>query len=605
MLGDLGSILLAALGISFLIFIHELGHFMAARAFGVRVETFSIGFGPRLFGWRRGQTDYRLSLVPLGGYVKMAGEYGDLRDGAVLAADDLSAKPPWQRAIIFAGGVIVNVLFAFVVFPIAFAAGVPFTAPIVGGVATGGPAWLAGLQAGDEVLSVDGHRIYGFQDIALEVALADPERTVLRVRRDGREFEAVLRPVRNEAAGRWEIGILPAYDRTLVVEAGKPAFLAGLRTGDELVAIEGRELPPDRPFEFELDHALSQGRPVSLGVRRDAETIEAVVEPLHRPLDDTRLLGITPVDTRVASLRGEALARRSHPNAETRFPLQQDDVIRQVAGSPVAGSDQIAQALEAAPPGDVPLLVERSGAETKVVLPAAQRSLLATDVAFDFDHDGTIVRVLPDGALAAAGVRDGDEILELNGTPVRDYADLQARARGGETRFRVTFRDAAGETRAVEIETRPLVASDYGFSPTLRETRHAESIPGALRAGCATSLNMLRTTWLTLSRLITGDVAPENLGGIVQISVITYQVADAGFTKLLFFLGLLSINLAFINILPIPVLDGGQMLFLLLEKIKGRRLSERFLNAAQLAGLLAIVALVLYVTYHDISRLVG
>ena len=605
MLGDFGSIALAALGISFLIFIHELGHFIAARAFGVRVETFSIGFGTRLFGWRRGETDYRVSLVPLGGYVKMAGEYADLRDSTPLAADDLAAKPPWQRAIIFAGGVIVNVLFAFVVFPIAFAAGVPFTAPIVGGVATGGPAWLAGLQAGDEVLSVDGHRIYGFQDIALEVALADPERTVLRVRRDGREFEAVLRPVRNEAAGRWEIGILPAYDRTLVVEAGKPAFLAGLRTGDELVAIEGRELPPDRPFEFELDHALSQGRPVSLGVRRDAETIEAVVEPLHRPLDDTRLLGITPVDTRVASLRGEALARRSHPNAETRFPLQQDDVIRQVAGSPVAGSDQIAQALEAAPPGDVPLLVERSGAETKVVLPAAQRSLLATDVAFDFDHDGTIVRVLPDGALAAAGVRDGDEILELNGTPVRDYADLQARARGGETRFRVTFRDAAGETRAVEIETRPLVASDYGFSPTLRETRHAESIPGALRAGCATSLNMLRTTWLTLSRLITGDVAPENLGGIVQISVITYQVADAGFTKLLFFLGLLSINLAFINILPIPVLNGGQMLFLLLEKIKGRRLSERFLNAAQLAGLLAIVALVLYVTYHDISRLVG
>ena len=130
MLGDLGSILLAALGISFLIFIHELGHFLAARAFGVRVETFSIGFGPRLFGWRRGQTDYRLSLVPLGGYVKMAGEYGDLRDGTVLAADDLSAKPPWQRAIIFAGGVIVNVLFAFVAFPVAFALGVPFTAPV-------------------------------------------------------------------------------------------------------------------------------------------------------------------------------------------------------------------------------------------------------------------------------------------------------------------------------------------------------------------------------------------------------------------------------------------------------------------------------------------
>src|SRR5262250_2113922 len=100
MLGDLGSILLAALGISFLIFIHELGHFLAARLFKVRVETFSLGFGPRIWGFRRGETDYRVSAVPLGGYVKMAGEYGDLRDSTVLSADDLTAKPPWQRAII-------------------------------------------------------------------------------------------------------------------------------------------------------------------------------------------------------------------------------------------------------------------------------------------------------------------------------------------------------------------------------------------------------------------------------------------------------------------------------------------------------------------------
>ena len=91
----------------------------------------------------------------------------------------------------------------------------------------------------------------------------------------------------------------------------------------------------------------------------------------------------------------------------------------------------------------------------------------------------------------------------------------------------------------------------------------------------------------------------------MSISVLTYQFADTGLTKLLYFLGLLSINLAFINVLPIPVLDGGQMLFLLLEKLKGGRLSERFMNAAQLAGLLAIVALVLYVTYNDITRLVG
>jgi regulator of sigma E protease len=137
------------------------------------------------------------------------------------------------------------------------------------------------------------------------------------------------------------------------------------------------------------------------------------------------------------------------------------------------------------------------------------------------------------------------------------------------------------------------------------EALRAEGLAGSVRAGFDTSLNIIRTTWLTLLKLFTGDVATSNLGGIVSISVITYQFAELGFPKLLFFLGLLSINLGFINVLPIPVLDGGQVLFLILEKIKGRRLSERFMNGMQMAGLAAIVLLVLYVTYNDISRLVG
>ncbi|MBM3986233.1 MAG: RIP metalloprotease RseP, partial [Planctomycetes bacterium] len=245
MFSNLGSILLAALGISFLIFIHELGHFLAARLFNVRVETFSVGFGPRVWGFRRGETDYRLSAVPLGGYVKMAGEYGELRDGSTLAADDLTAKPPWQRAVIFSAGVVVNVIFAFIVFPVAFSLGVPFTAPVIGSVAEGGPAWQAGVQPGDEVLAVDGHRVYGFPDVALEVALSDPEGTTLRLRRDGRETEVVLRAARNTQEDRLEIGVGPASSRRLSVERDGLAWSAGLRPGDELVDVDGVPLSAD------------------------------------------------------------------------------------------------------------------------------------------------------------------------------------------------------------------------------------------------------------------------------------------------------------------------------------------------------------------------
>jgi regulator of sigma E protease len=599
MFGNFGSILLAALGISFLIFIHELGHFLAARLFKVRVETFSVGFGPRVWGFRRGDTDYRLSAVPLGGYVKMAGEYGELRDGSALAADDLTAKPAWQRAVIFAAGVIVNVLFAFVVFPVAFAVGVPFTAPVIGSVVEGGPAWQAGLQAGDEVLGVDGHRVYGFPDVALEVALSDPAGTALRVRRDGRESEVLLRATRNTQEERLEIGIGPASSRRLAVEPDGVAHSAGLRNGDELLDVDGAPLPQDEGLDAFLARRMGEGLPLTLGVLRDGERVEARLQPRRVVVEDQLLLGFLPADTAVVALRGPALA----PSGL----LQPGDVVREVAGVPVASAQALRDAAEAAPAGALPLVVLRGSERLELQLPPAQRAWLARDVAFDFDHARTLVRVLPDGAVAAAGLRDGDEILALDGEPVRDYPDLQERARTahGTGRHRITFRSPGAEARTLEVDPRPPVRWDYGCFVTLAEVHHKEDLPGALAAGWQTSLNMLRTTGMTLSRLVTGDVGAQNLGGIVSISVMTYHFADTGLTRLLFFLGLLSINLAILNILPIPVLDGGQMVFLLLEKLKGGRLSERFLNGAQLAGLVVIVALVLFVTYQDIARLVS
>jgi regulator of sigma E protease len=600
---NVGNILLAALGISFLIFIHELGHFLAARLFKVRVETFSLGFGPRLFGARRGDTDYRVSLVPLGGYVKMAGEYGDHDPDAPLAVDDLMAKPAWQRAIIFSAGVIVNFAFAFVAFPLAFSLGVPFTAPVVGSVVAGGPAWRAGLQPGDEVVAVAGNRVYSFQDIALEIALADPEHTRLLVRRDGEELLVPVRPARNESEGRWELGINPAFGAEVVVAPDKPAARAGLETGDRILALDGVELPQAPVLAGNLllagPFGAGAGQPVELAWDHQGERRQGRIVPDPAAEPPPAKLGVQPRGTRVAGLRGIA--------DEQPFAWRMDDVVLSVAGTPVHDREELLAVLSAAAPGDLASVVRRDRGSIEVMLPAAQRAAaVAGDVAFDSDMEGTSVRVLPDGALAAAGMRDGDQILTLDGQTVESYADLPRAVRADPRTYRLQYRRVADNSvQTIEVLTQRMVVPDYGFSPKPVETLHAEGFGGAVRAGIDTSLNIIRTTWLTLTKLFTGDVGASNLGGIVSISVITYQFAEFGFPKLLFFLGLLSINLGFINVLPIPVLDGGQMLFLLLEKIKGRRLSERFMNGMQMAGLIAIVALVLYVTYNDIAKLVG
>jgi len=160
----------------------------------------------------------------------------------------------------------------------------------------------------------------------------------------------------------------------------------------------------------------------------------------------------------------------------------------------------------------------------------------------------------------------------------------------------------------VSFVVKPLIRAehDYGFIPQLLHKRavvQAKDAFDAVRLGCVCSLDLVKQLYITLKRLLTGDVAAKNLGGIIQISRVTYRHAQDGWTRFLYFLALLSINLAFVNILPIPMLDGGHMLFVLIERIKGSPVSIQVLNYSQIIGLVLVLALVVFVTYNDILRL--
>lgn len=598
MLGSLGSILLAAFGISFLIFIHEAGHFVAARMFGVRVEVFSIGFGPRLFGWRRGETDYRISAIPLGGYVKMAGEYGDESENAPPAPDGLLGKPAWQRAIVFSGGVLVNFAFAFLAFPLAFTLGVPLPAPVVGSVTPGGPAWQAGLQPGDVVLQVNGRDVHQFPDVALEVALGDPRVTTARIRRGEQLLDVLMHPVKNEAEGRYEIGVGLPEAPGIHVREGGPAWQAGLRTGDRIVRLDELEVRGGLAHDPAVAQRLQRGRDLDVVWVRDGVERRATIRPETTRNETSARLGVMPLGTLVAGLRGPAVAGPER--------LRVGDLLTRVGGTPVHSAEAVLERLAAAPPGSVPVTLERAGRPLTLELDAGLRAAaLAGDVAFEAHFAGTAVQVLPDSALGEAGFVDGDVLVAVDGQLLGSYADLQRLVQGEPRTFAIRWRTADGVEREAAVRSRPITVADYGFGTSMLEEVRRESLTSAVTSGVAISLNMLRHTWLTLTRLVSGDVSPDNLGGIVQISVLTYRVAEASFAQLLFFLGLLSINLGFINILPIPVLDGGQVMFLIFEKIKGGRLSERFLNSMQMAGLVLILALVVYITYQDILKLAG
>ena len=263
-----------------LVFVHELGHFLLARWNGVRVLTFSLGFGPKLLKFQRGDTEYAISAIPLGGYVKMAGESPD--DPRAGAPDEFMSKTKWQRFQILIAGPVMNILLAVLVmtFVIYQGATVPAfeqQAPVVGRVLPDSPAQQAGIRPGDLIVSVAGTEVETWEDVQMRVVPRANRDVEVVVRRDGARQTMSVVP---EAQTKYEIGdigIAPDIHPELTqVMAGSPAAAAGLQAGDVIVAINGLDTT-DHPLVDEISKHPNAA--VSLAVRRDGQVREITVTP--------------------------------------------------------------------------------------------------------------------------------------------------------------------------------------------------------------------------------------------------------------------------------------------------------------------------------------
>lgn len=608
---DLSSILRivqVAVGIGLVIFVHELGHFLAARWCGVRVETFSLGFGPKLFGWTRGATTYQLAAVPLGGYVKMAGE--EVAPGGEYAPDDLPAKSVGQRFFIYSGGVLMNVVFALLVFPPLLFFGVSFPEPLIGSVVPGGPAWQAGLQPGTRVLTVDDEPIYSFESLAQEIALSKDDVIEMRVisdEGDGAGVERIIevRAPYDDAAGIRLIGVGPAADpqMRLRVDPDSAAFEAGLRDDDRLVAVGGAS---DRRID-RLDWATHRGDALDLEVVREGERHSLRLEPrVPKKRSRTAKLHVGPTFDRV-------IAVREDPSSD-RLGLRADDRVLVVADRVIAHFGDFEQALLGAVGGELECVIERDGVEQRLNAGTIDQSTcdaILRNVAIGADGERTRVWLLPDGPARRAGMQDGDWIVRVGDTPVSSWTEVQAaieqQARQGRTLVVSVGRRAPdGQRSYLDIDVVPegMPTPEYGLH--LLNATYVYRAGGAVEAleiGARSSWKFLGDTWHTLTGIFRGSVGSENLGGIISIGRISYDWAGMGVSKLIFFLCMLSLNLAFLNVLPIPVLDGGHLFFLLIEKVKGSPVNERVLGYSQMVGLVLILGLVVFVTFNDVRRL--
>lgn len=260
-----------------MVLVHELGHFWAAISVGIRVETFSIGFGTRLFGFRRGETDFRLSAIPLGGYVRMLGE----QPGDEKASDPRSfqAKKRWQRAIVIIAGPLMNVVLAVAIMAGLYMHGVPLevqSKAVVGSILPGSPAAQAGVQPGDTIVAFDGQNDPSWSDIEMKTGMNANHTIPLVLDRNGKTLHVSLTPRMDPQAGMGTAGWLGGV-QIGEVSKGMPAAAAGLRPGDLFLKVEGKTVTSP---EMVRDAIIkSGGRPVKFEIQRAGQLQEVTLAP--------------------------------------------------------------------------------------------------------------------------------------------------------------------------------------------------------------------------------------------------------------------------------------------------------------------------------------
>ncbi len=601
-------ILQVALGIGAVIFVHELGHFIAARLCKVRVEIFSLGFGPKLLAWKRGTTTYQLALVPMGGYVKMAGE--ESAPGELPLPDELPAKSVGQRFFIYSGGVLMNVLFALVVLPPLLFYGVPFPEPLIGAVAAGGPAWKAGLTPGTRVLAVDGEPVISFEDLHTQIGLSSKDEIPLLVRAAGSDSATLVNVRPGYAKGQGiktiDVGLAADPQGHVDVAAESPAFAAGLRDGDRLVAVNGAR----DDLATALLSTMRRGDALELEVLRESATLKFSVAPKtaqqKKQQKPDLFLGVEPLTCLVRDIRPGA--------ATSRLGLLAEDRILSADAQSLIRDGDFAAALRRSTGRAFDLVVLRDKREVLLAVPPLDAQLVGEalrDIALVSDTEGTRAVPKTAGAAAQAGIEGGDRIVRIADRPTEKWSDISAAikalARVGESlTVNVERRAPNGSRQFLDFQVTPGQLSLPEYGVTLRPATYiyrAETFGEAAKIGAQSSWKFLVDTWHTLSGIFRGSVSGDSIGGIIAISQVSYFFASMGLAKLIFFLCTLSLNLAFINVLPIPVLDGGHLFFLLIEKIKGSPVNERVLGYSQMVGLVLILGLVVFVTFNDIRRL--
>jgi len=414
--------------IGILVFVHEFGHFVMAKRAGVRVEKFSLGMGPKIFGYKKGDTEYVLSALPLGGYVKMAGENPD--EEPTGATDEFQSKTVWQRVMIAATGPLTNIVLAFLVMPLVFMVGTyTLGAARVGYVEKSSPGERGGFVVGDIIEKVNGRNVTDWEKAEMLMAVNPDTDIAVAIDRSGEKKTLTIRPILDAERKIGVSGLYPDFPAEIGgLSPGDPAAKAGIKLNDRIMAVDGSTVHYWNQFADTIKK--SKGKQLSFTIEREGKPITILVTPIEK--DGKFVVGVSPL-------------------------------------------------------------------------------------------------------------------------------------------MRLVFKK-------------------YGFVQSVQ-------------LGFNKTVEYIDLTFVTLKKLLTFGLSIKTLGGPVMIAQMSGKAAAAGLSSFLSLLAMISISLGILNLLPIPVLDGGLILFLIIEAIRKKPLSRRVMEVSQNIGASVLITLIVVVSYNDVMRM--
>ncbi len=529
-----------------LIFVHELGHFLVARMCGVRVEVFSMGFGKKIYQYKKGDTNYCISLIPLGGYVKMYGEQPGDEIPEDQKAYSFTHKTVWQRMAVVMAGPLMNLIFAFFVFMAITLLGEEVKGPKIGDVRPTTAAFASGFRSGDTVLKIGASAISNWDELQQGLNRYKGQKTLFEVRHENSnesvqfESDIATKPNPNPLSSSKVMGDidgLSLYSNAPVigVRSDSPFIVLGLRTGDMITSVNDQKVT----FFRELD-------------------------PLIEKL---------PTDTPVSF----EIQRFDSKNQKTETFSLQYQPLQKIKN------------------------LSSMGLESSELY---------------------LGKVFPSSPAEAAGLKEGDRILTINGKKLSAWEDLLQTVKSfqGEGDFEITF---ARSTEIKTIRLKPEMTTQSN-SIGLEEKRFtvgilpvivmatpdtvvvkADGVIQAILKATARTYEVSAMTVMSFVRLIQNEISPKNIGGIFSIAQAANETFKIGLVAFLQMMGLVSINLFILNLLPVPVLDGGHMVFYTIEAIKGSPLSLKKMELAQMVGMFLLMSLMVFALFNDFTRMFG